>query len=134
METRLEIRLKELNQALLNFKESLELTPKDFTILVWDSIASGQIQKFEFCAELLWKTIQAFLSKQEAVNVQSPKQAIKEFLRTGHVSYEDYEALDDLLEDRNALSHIYRKEVFDKIHPKLKDRLGLMQRVFSLLQ
>jgi len=50
-----------LEAALSNFRDSLTLEPALFPELVADNIKSGQIQKFEFTAELLWKTVQAFL-------------------------------------------------------------------------
>jgi hypothetical protein len=55
------VELNDLEATLSNFREALTLEPAIFPELVADTVKSGQIQKFEFTVELLWKTVQVFL-------------------------------------------------------------------------
>ena len=83
METRFARKLNDLEAALSNFRVALTLEPALFPELVADNIKSGQIQKFEFTVELLWKTVQAFLYDVDGVDVNTPKSVAKEFVEAG---------------------------------------------------
>ncbi len=59
--------MRDLEAALSNFRNALNLEPALFPDLVADSIKSGQIKKFEFTVELLWKTVQVFLLEVDGI-------------------------------------------------------------------
>ena len=101
--------LKELRKALQNFEESLNINVSLYPENIKDSIESGQIQKFEFNIELLWKAIKFFLLEKEGIEERSPKGVIKKYFNLGLLDYEDYENLIHMIDDRNYLSHVYKK-------------------------
>lgn len=73
----------------------------------------GLIQRFEFCFELSWKLIKAFLD-YEGVEVNSPRSAIRKAFQTELIA--DAEAWLDMLEKRNLSSHTYDEETAKEIY------------------
>ena len=134
METKFTRKLNDLDAAWSNFRDSLTLEPALFPELVADNIKSGQIQKFEFTIELLWKTVQAFLLEVDGVDVSTPKSVAKEFVEAGYCTYEEYELLIQAINDRNQLSHIYRQEMAETIRNRLPEYIGLMQQIVLTMQ
>ncbi len=134
METKFERKLGGLEAALSNFRDALTLEPTLFPELVADNIKSGQIQKFEFTVELLWKTVQAFLLEVDGVDAITPKSAAKEFVEAGHCEYEVYELFIQAINDRNQLSHIYRQEMAEEIWQRLPEYVCLVEQVVSVMR
>jgi nucleotidyltransferase substrate binding protein (TIGR01987 family) len=133
METKFTRKLNDLEAALANFHDSITLEPSLFPDLVADNIKSGQIQKFEFTVELLWKTVQAFLFEVDGVDAVTPKSVAKEFVEAGYCSYEKYELLIQAINDRNQLSHIYRQEMAEKIRQRLPEYAGLIKIIVGVM-
>ena len=133
METKLTRKLNDLNAALSNFRDALTLEPALFPELVADTIKSGQIQKFEFTVELLWKTVQVFLLEVDGVDVVTPKSVAKEFVEAGYCDYETYEMFIRSINDRNQLSHIYRQEMAETIRQRLPEYVHLIERIVSVM-
>lgn len=134
METRIKTKIKELGKALKNLEQAMGIKLNLFPGIVKDSVESGQIQKFEFSCELLWKVIKGFLYEIEGVNVKTPKSTIKEFFSAGYVNYEEYESAIQMIDDRNMLSHIYKAEMLKGIHKRLKAHLVLMKKILKIMQ
>ena len=133
METKVTRKLSDLGAALSNFRDSLTLEPALFPELVADNIKSGQIQKFEFTVELLWKTVQVFLFEVDGVDVVTPKSVAKEFVEAGYCDHENYELFIRAINDRNQLSHIYRQEMAESIRQRLPEYIHLTERIFSVM-
>ncbi|MCF6178204.1 MAG: nucleotidyltransferase substrate binding protein [Geopsychrobacter sp.] len=133
METKLTRKLNVLEAALANFRAAMTLEPTQFSELVADNIKSGQIQKFEFTVELLWKTVQVFLFEIDGVDVVTPKSVAKEFVEAGHCDYETYELFIQAITDRNQLSHIYRQEMAETIRRRLPDYVSLIEQISSTI-
>lgn len=134
METKLSRKLNDLQAALSNFRDSLTLEPALFPELVADNIKSGQIQKFEFTVELLWKTVQVFLFEIDGVDVVTPKSVAKEFVEAGYCDYETYELFIRAINDRNQLSHIYRQEMAETIRQRLPEFLHLVEQIVCTMK
>ena len=134
METKFTRKLSDLQAALLNFQDALTLEPSLFPDLVADNIKSGQIQKFEFTLELLWKTIQVFLFEVDGVDVVTPKSVAKEFVEAGYCQYETYELIIRAINDRNQLSHIYRQEMAESIWLRLPEYVSMVVQVISAMR
>jgi len=124
-------RLKELERALKNFEDSLEIDFSEFSPSLRDVLGSGQVQKFEMSYELFWKVGKEFLRTFEGVDAASPRRVFKTLFKLGYLTYDELEVCLSMLEDRNLLSHVYRREVVDSVLPKLKDYLNLMKSVLS---
>lgn len=133
METKLTRKLNDLGSALSNFRNALTLEPALFPDLVADNIKSGQIQKFEFTVELLWKTTQVFLFEVDGIDVVTPKSVAKEFVEAGYCDYKAYELFIRAINDRNQLSHIYRQEMAETIRLRLPEYVCLIEQVFNIM-
>jgi len=134
METKLTRKLSDLEAALGNFRDSLTLEPSLFPELVADNIKSGQIQKFEFTIELLWKTVQVFLFEVDGIDVVTPKSVAKEFVEAGYCNYEIYELFIRAINDRNQLSHIYRQEMAETIWLRLPQLVPVIEQIVTAMK
>lgn len=122
-------RLTDFLSSLNTFEQSLQLKMAKYQGVELDTIKNGQIQKLEYCIELCWKTIKVFLNTIHGVDAVSPKSTIKEFYRVSLVNEKEYELLNEMLDDRNRLSHIYNELFFEDIYLKLNDYLVVMKKV-----
>ena len=84
-----------------------------------DLMINGQIQKFEYNIELLWKLIKAYFQEKRGIRYQFPKDNIKAFFVDERIDEETYLILIDALNSRNILSHLYKETFFVEIKPKL---------------
>ena len=134
METKFTHKLNDLEAALSNFRDALTLEPSLFPELVADNIKSGQIQKFEFTVELLWKTVQVFLFEVDGVDVITPKSVAKEFVEAGYCDYEAYELFIRAINDRNQLSHFYRLEMAESIWQRLPEYACLVEQIVCAMR
>lgn len=79
-------------------------------------IRDAAIQRFEFCFELAWKSVQS-VARLEGQECTSPRAAFSLAWRSGWASEEA--AWLDMLDDRNKTTHTYReataKEVFGNL-------------------
>lgn len=131
MEKRVIYKISQLESGLNNFEESLGIDTSEFSPILIDSVKSGRVQKFEFCTELLWKTLKVYLYEVNGIDCKSPKQTIKEFYNTGYISSEEYEDLIELLDDRNQLNHVYNSDQFNVIYNRVVNSLSLFKRVLK---
>ena len=113
------LKLGSLNEALDKLDKSLQVKLNQFDDVVVDTIKSGQVQKFEICVELFWKTIRKFLYEIHGVETVSPKMSIKEFYRTRYIDEKHYEIFIEMINDRNRLSHLYDEVLFNEIYKRL---------------
>lgn len=92
----------------------------------------GVIQRFEFCFELLWKTLKIFLLSK-GIDVRSPKDSLKAAFAQGWIT--DEEAFLDMLADRNRTSHIYSREeaqnVFDRVRNQYVPLIDALARLLG---
>ncbi len=104
---------KRLREAIVSFKGDPENT------LYRDAL----IQRFEFTFELAWKTLAEVLQDQGIVlNIVSPKSVLKAAYAAGYISDEKIWML--MIDDRNAMSHIYREEESVRIAEEIVSRYG----------
>jgi len=115
VEKRLEKQIKELQNAIKNFIDSLSINFHQYDIIAQDAIKSGQVQKFEFCVELYWKTLKRYIQDIHGFDLKSPKAAIKKGLDLDFYDYKTYETAIEMINWRNELSHVYKQENFEKI-------------------
>ncbi len=131
MESRLKYKKEQFATAIKDFENSLGIDISKLDDDILDSVKSGRAQKFEFCAELLWKTIKVFLNEIHGIDENSPKTVIKRFYSLGYVNAREYETLMEILFDRNKLNHIYNKQQFEEIYTKLIKTLPVFQKVLK---
>lgn len=73
-------KLKVLEKALVGFSKLIQLPLGGLNEVHLDGIKNGQIQKFEYTIELLWKTSRAFLSEIHGLPVWGPRDTFREML------------------------------------------------------
>lgn len=69
----------DLSNAVLSFENSLAIDLTKYNLFETDLIKSGQIQKFEYTIELLWKTIKKYFEIKREIKIIYPKEVIKAF-------------------------------------------------------
>lgn len=107
-----------MNKAITDFELSWRADFSKYNALETDWIKNGQIQKFEFCAELFWKTAKIYLFSVEE-KIYTPKLTIKTLFQYQLIAEDLYLALMQCINDRNLLSHVYQIEMFNAIQLNL---------------
>lgn len=102
--------------ALLRLHESLEESKENDSLTVRD----GVIQRFEFTAELAWKTMREYLLLQEITEINSPKSVLSEAFNNNVIT--DDSGWLQILRDRNSTSHIYDEESAADIYERISTR------------
>jgi len=116
LENRINYKLEQLGSAVMDFSHSLSIDLSPLAEDIVDVIRNGQVQKFEFTIELLWKVIKIYLDEAHGFDEKSPKAAVKRFYLLECIENEEYALLMNGLNDRNKLSHIYNKKQFEDIY------------------
>ncbi len=121
-----------LGKSIEDFEISMKANLTKYTEQEIDWIKNAQIQKFEFCIELLWKTAKVYLESLEE-KLYTPKLTIKSLFVQQIIDEPTYLQLMNCLNDRNLLSHIYKFEMFDEIHKELGNHLIALKHTYTLL-
>ncbi len=122
-----------LENALGDFKKALGADMGKYDDLEQNWIKNAQVQKFEFCIELLWKTAKSYF-EMEGETLLTPKQNIKALFLQNIVGEEQYLELMNCIESRNLLSHIYKTETFELIANELMDHYKVIYSSFLELK
>lgn len=119
----------ELNKfsKALDSLERIYSRPIDTERLIMDA----SIQRFEFTFELCWKTLKVFLN-QQGINVQYPKDTLKEAYQKGLIDDEHSWLM--MLADRNLTSHTYEENTADELFQRLGTYVPLFQKLLQTLQ
>ena len=134
MENVTETKLAELSSALADFARSLDIDESAFDPDIGDLISGGKIQKFEVCTELLWKTMKGFLFDVYGVDLASPKPVMKAFYANGLCQSEEYETLIEIIDERNRLSHLYRKSMILPLLGRLRGYHEIMKNAYHAMK
>ncbi len=131
---RLQLLYNDLVPAILSFERSLDIELKKFTEFEADIIRNGQIQKFEYTIELLWKTLKKFFEVRREKIFLYPKDVIKACFAEEIIDEGNYIILIDAIESRNLLSHIYKIEMFDIIYPQLVSYAKAIRHIITAIE
>lgn len=96
----------------------LEESINEYEVYKISSSRDGVIQRFEFCAELAWKTTREYLCQQGYVEINSPKAVMKQAYSDGLI--DDEHSWIELLNARNLTSHIYDENTAGEIFESIK--------------
>ena len=102
---RLHEKYEQFEAAVSRLREALE----DYRSTPLSSVRDGVIQRFEFCAELAWKTMREYLLDQGYTEINSPKAVIRQAFAYGMI--EDADGWVRLMNDRNLNSFSGRETV-----------------------
>ena len=113
---KLETKKKNFSQAIARLKEAVV----DFESSGGNkTMRDGVIQRFEFTTELAWKTTREYLLDQGYSGFNSPKATMREAFADGLI--EDEALWIQILNDRNAASHLYSDETAAKICERITE-------------
>ena len=90
----------------------------------------GLIQRFEFCFELAWKTVQA-IAADEGTPLRSPKTALAHALRAGWTG--DEPLWFRMLEARNLCSHTYDADTAQEVAEQIADFAIALRELLAAL-
>lgn len=133
-ESKFELLYKDLGRAIVSFKNALNINMLFENDVVNDLFVNGQIQKFEYNIELLWKTLKAYFSEGRGITMLYPKEIIKQFFQEELITEEVYLLLIDALTSRNLLSHVYNEKIYKEIEPKLKDYARAIETAYTAIK
>lgn len=88
----------------------------------------GLIQRFEFCFELAWKLMQAYLS-YDGFSVNSPRSAIRKSFETEIIS--DVEGWLEMLESRNLSTYTYDEKTAREIYKNVAEKYIFLFEIFD---
>jgi len=95
-----------------------------------DVSRDAAIQRFEFCFELAWKSIQE-RARDEGLDCQSPKRCFQVAFKTSWV--ENEQGWLAMLEDRNRTSHTYDEDLAKAVFRRLPNYLPLLDALLKKL-
>ncbi|GAB4031126.1 MAG: HI0074 family nucleotidyltransferase substrate-binding subunit [Elusimicrobiota bacterium] len=104
--------IEKLKKAFKKLEESVKITKDELH-------KDGVIQRFEFTAELLWKTLKMILEYNSVDASGGPKMVIKQAFKFGYVP--DDEIILDIMEDRTLSSHIYDEKTSNEIFERIAE-------------
>jgi nucleotidyltransferase substrate binding protein (TIGR01987 family) len=96
-----------------------------------DVIRDAAIQRFEFCFELAWKSIQE-RARDEGLDCQSPKGCLRVAFKTSWI--ENEQGWLAMLEDRNRTSHTYDEDLAKAVFRRLPNYLPLLDALLNELK
>lgn len=117
-------RLTSLRNAVVRLREALAVAETDVS-------RDAAIQRFEFCFELAWKTIQE-CARGEGLECQSPKGCLKLAFKTGWI--EDEQGWLAMIEDRNRTTHTYDEQLAKDVYRRLSQHLPLLDALLAKLR
>ena len=82
-------KMQEKYEKLVQAVQRLDEAIADYDQMGLDSIRDGVIQRFEFCAELAWKTLREYLLDQGYTEINSPKSVMKQAFADGILDHEE---------------------------------------------
>lgn len=122
--TKYDLQLEQLKKATDRLNEVLSLPKTEIT-------RDSAIQRFEFCLDLSWKTLQTYLKDNKGVVSNSPKDTFREAYQNNLISYsEDWIKLVDL---RNETVHTYNEETAENVYKELPSALEKFQEILAVL-
>ncbi len=115
--------------AAARLREALD----DYRQTPLSSVRDGVIQRFEFTAELAWKTMREYLLDQGYAEINSPKSVIRQAFAYGMI--EDADGWIKLMTDRNMTSHVYNEETAEEIFKRIETiYLGLFEEALAYMK
>jgi len=122
---------KELTYSVSRFRKALDRLAEALRKKEDDLKVDACIQRFEFTFELAWKTAKRVLWV-EGIICKTPRECLKECFRLGLIR--DEENWLAMLDDRNAMSHIYSEEEARIIYARLPDYLKAFENLFVMIK
>ena len=121
-------RKNEILYSINQFDNALERLDDALVEKESDLKADATIQRFEFTFELAWKALKRVLLFEGHV-CKSPRECLKMGFQIGLIIKENDWL--DMLDDRNAMSHVYSEEEALKIYTRIPGYSKIMQNLLQ---
>ncbi len=124
--TKLESLLPDMERAVKRLKEVLEQPKNEF-------IRDSAIQRFEFCFDLAWKTLKAYLEEKHNVQCVSPKTCFREAYNKEVIT--DYDTFWlELADKRNLTVHTYKEDLAEEVYAILPKALEKFKELYEKIR
>lgn len=127
-------KINELKRAVDGFEKVLQYDYSGRDAIELDIYKNACIQKFEYCAELGWKTVKRILDELGGESPNAPKLVYRHYFLNLFSDEEMTDALFQTINDRNLLSHVYKESVFDEVYERLPVHLSTLKQLVTLVQ
>lgn len=111
-------------QRFQNFDGALVLLREGVGLLdgeVHPIVQEGVVQRFEYTFELAWKTLKDYLVWKKVTLVRSgPADVIRAAFAADYIT--DGEIWMDALDARNEMSHVYKRQAFERVVADVRSR------------
>lgn len=128
MDETLKYKSEEFNKALKTLEESLAGNFRADKM-----IRDAAVKRFEYSAELCWKTIKVFLEIKFGEVLMSPKECFRALRKYELLSDAETEQLLKMVDDRNLAAHTYNEKFVDELSGRLADYYAVMRKVFEAI-
>lgn len=93
------------------------------------------IQRFEYCTDLFWKFLKVYLQNREKIEIiiNSPRGIIRQSVAAKIIMEKEGQDCMQMIEKRNATSHIYHQEIADQIVAEVPSFYHLMHAILDRL-
>ncbi len=118
---KLQLLSRDFGNAVNRLKEVLDLPQNDV-------VRDSAIQRFEFCFDLAWKVIKAYLDESCGIMCASPKSCFRAAFRQKLIDFDD--AWIEMTDLRNKTVHMYNEQIANQAYQQLPSFLQL----FEMLQ
>ncbi len=122
--------LKRFDEIIRRFEDAKKNKDADEQLIFRDSL----IKRFEFCYDLLWKSLKDVLIRDYGIDTASPKKALYECYSQKLISESQLKEALEMVDDRNNTTHTYSDEIAELVSQKIKAHLALMQKLYSLIK
>lgn len=111
-------RFQNFDGAMVLLREGIELLEDPSCHAI---VGEGVIQRFEYTFELAWKTLKDFLVYRKVrLDRSGPGDVLRAAFATGYIT--DGPVWMEALDARNEMSHVYRRQAFDRVLADLQTR------------
>ena len=123
-------RFSNFDRAIILLREGVELAfaPGAHPILL-----EALVKRFEYSWELAWKTLKDYLIYDQVTSTKiTAAEAIRTAFAAGYIARgQDWM---NALEARNAMSHIYSRDMFERVTIDIRDSyLGILEELHETL-
>lgn len=91
------------------------------------------IQRFEYSVDLLWKYLKVYLEEIQGISleVSSPKNIIRTCAKIGFLDENESLIAQEMIEQRNMTSHIYREEIAQTIISQINTYYSFINQILE---
>lgn len=138
-------KLETMQGALDTLSESIELFEKysfQFEEIPFEeqeklflAMRDSMIQRFEYCTDLFWKVLKAYLEFEKLPDVPAvPRLVIREAVATRIISEIQAQECMTMIKNRNKTSHIYHEAIAEAIAKEVPRYFEMLQTIINRMR